>query len=259
MSSNSDSDSDDCDEIEIELGTPKLAKMFFYDDLCVQCINKEQKYPSLELFTQTWEKLEDKTKYIELVKKDKERCLAEFHQKETNVLSNDILNPILSSPLLFFVKEQRPIFRVKHPDMPYKKCLKALEKLWIQCSDKSKYIEEYSKNIVEVCEQIKAKEAEEAQRLKEEPKEEPEPYVHKSRDKPHVRKPLSAYIYFTQEQRPILKEIDPNMDFRTTTLTLGSMWKQLEDISKSKYIELAKQGKNKYQLECIEKGVDIKE
>ncbi len=58
------------------------------------------------------------------------------------------------------------------------------------------------------------------------------------------KKPLSAYLFFTQEQRPILKAANTTMSFQDLTKTLGTMWGECAD--RSRYTELADKNKQEY-------------
>lgn len=64
------------------------------------------------------------------------------------------------------------------------------------------------------------------------------------------KKPLSAYLLFTQEQRPLLKEKDAKMSFPDITKTLGKMWRECPD--KSSYIAQAEQCKKVYVQKVAE-------
>lgn len=73
--------------------------------------------------------------------------------------------------------------------------------------------------------------------------------------KPYVRLPSNAYMWFTKEQRSVVKENNPGIMAINIITILADMWKALED--KSKYIEMAVKDKERYVLECKQKGVDV--
>lgn len=64
------------------------------------------------------------------------------------------------------------------------------------------------------------------------------------------KKPLSAYLFFTQEQRPLLKEHDSTMSFQDLTKALGKMWRECEN--RTKYVEQAEQSKKSYVQKVAE-------
>ncbi len=63
------------------------------------------------------------------------------------------------------------------------------------------------------------------------------------------KKPFTAYLYFTQEIRPKIKERYPALPGITVARELGKMWSSLSDITKAKYKDIEKEEKMKYDIE----------
>lgn len=61
------------------------------------------------------------------------------------------------------------------------------------------------------------------------------------------KKGLSAYMFFVKDTRQEIKEQNPDATFGEIGKLLGEAWKKLED--KSKYEEMAKQDKVRYESE----------
>ena len=65
------------------------------------------------------------------------------------------------------------------------------------------------------------------------------------------KKPLSAYIYFCKENRPKVKEENPDSDAKEITCILAKEWNKIKNDSKKcgKYIKLANDDKERYNKE----------
>ena len=62
--------------------------------------------------------------------------------------------------------------------------------------------------------------------------------------------PMRAYLFYSAEMRPVIKEANPELNFAEITKKMGANWKTLEE--KSKYHELAKADKVRFVTETAE-------
>jgi len=60
------------------------------------------------------------------------------------------------------------------------------------------------------------------------------------------KKPLSGFMFFSKEQRPILKGENPDIKFSEMGKLLGDKWKNLTDDEKNKYNDMNKVDKERY-------------
>ena len=59
----------------------------------------------------------------------------------------------------------------------------------------------------------------------------------------------SAYILFSQDMRPVVKEEQPTLDQKDVLRALGALWKQADEDTKKKYQELAEEDKGRFKSE----------
>ncbi|KAI8088028.1 high mobility group box domain-containing protein [Gilbertella persicaria] len=60
---------------------------------------------------------------------------------------------------------------------------------------------------------------------------------------------LSAYMYFSQEQRQSVKDANPGVTFGQIGKLLGEKWKSMSDEEKKPYNEKAAKDKERYEQE----------
>ncbi|GAA5862052.1 hypothetical protein JCM8547_001570 [Rhodosporidiobolus lusitaniae] len=63
------------------------------------------------------------------------------------------------------------------------------------------------------------------------------------------KRPLSAYMHFSQDQRASVKEENPEVKFGEIGKILGARWKELDEDDKKPYEEKAKADKARYEKE----------
>ena len=70
-----------------------------------------------------------------------------------------------------------------------------------------------------------------------------------------VKRARTAYIYYSQQQRPIVKKAHPEYKFGDIAKHIGAEWKKLDDGQKGPYIEMAKEDKKRRtaELEVLDK------
>lgn len=70
----------------------------------------------------------------------------------------------------------------------------------------------------------------------------------KSKKDPNApKKPSTAFILFSSEQRSLIKEQNPEITFAELSKKLGESWKSVDDKTKSKFIDLAEADKDRYK------------
>ena len=70
-----------------------------------------------------------------------------------------------------------------------------------------------------------------------------------NKKKSSVKRARSAFIIYCQEQRPILKQTQPTLEFKETGKVLGQQWKALPADKKAKYEAEAKKDADRYYAE----------
>jgi hypothetical protein len=77
--------------------------------------------------------------------------------------------------------------------------------------------------------------------------------VNKMRRDPNMpKKPLSAYIYFSQEIREVIKRENPKMPVVSIMKEVSNRWSAMNKEEKEKYVTLAKDDKKRYEKELSE-------
>ncbi|KAL8277100.1 hypothetical protein RQP46_010528 [Phenoliferia psychrophenolica] len=61
------------------------------------------------------------------------------------------------------------------------------------------------------------------------------------------KRPLSAYMFFSQDQRATVKEDNPDASFGDLGKLLGAKWKEMEDDDKKPYNKQAEDDKVRYE------------
>ena len=62
-----------------------------------------------------------------------------------------------------------------------------------------------------------------------------------------IKKPRTAFSFFTQENRSIIAAKHPSLEFGAISKLVGKQWKSLTDSTKSKYINLQVEDRIRYQ------------
>ncbi|KAI9244976.1 Nhp6bp [Phascolomyces articulosus] len=69
------------------------------------------------------------------------------------------------------------------------------------------------------------------------------------KDKSGPKRGLSAYMFFSQENRAQVKEENPDASFGTIGKLLGDKWKNMTDDDKAPYVAKAVADKERYENE----------
>ena len=72
----------------------------------------------------------------------------------------------------------------------------------------------------------------------------------KTRREPHMpKKPLSAYIYFSQEVREVIKKENPSLPVAEIMKEVSNRWAAMTKAQKGPYEALAQKDKKRYEVE----------
>lgn len=80
-------------------------------------------------------------------------------------------------------------------------------------------------------------------------KEKPKKRAKKSGKKEGPKKPLSGFMFFSQERRKTLKDEKPELKITEASVIIGGEWKKLTDTEKEPYQKLAREDKERYEAE----------
>ncbi|KAI8059532.1 high mobility group box domain-containing protein [Gongronella butleri] len=68
-------------------------------------------------------------------------------------------------------------------------------------------------------------------------------------EKPTIKRPMSAYMFFSKENRQKVIEANPDVSFGQVGKLLGQQWRELSDAGKKVYNEKAAKDKKRYEEE----------
>jgi len=69
----------------------------------------------------------------------------------------------------------------------------------------------------------------------------------KKKIKSNIPRPKSAYLFFCEDQRLVIKQQNPNMNIVECAKMMGEMWKSIGSEEKKKYEQMAQQDKERYE------------
>ena len=187
---------------------------------------------NLQIFMDAWNDEDLQTRFKALFPKTKKT------KKDKNAPKRG------KSSYLFFCDHVRPLIKEKTPDIDFKEMSKELGKRWSELRDEDKrpFIEEseadkirYKQDMetyvpVAVCENDGDNEK-------------------KVKDKNAPKRGKSSYLFFCIHARPLIKEENPDIDFKEMSKELGKRWSELSDEDKQPFIEESEADKIRYQLE----------
>jgi len=76
-----------------------------------------------------------------------------------------------------------------------------------------------------------------------------EPKKRKKKDPSAPKRAMTAYLFFSIEQRPIVKKDNPDIAFGDIAKEISAKWKDLDAHDKKKYDKLAEADKKRYEKE----------
>jgi HMG (high mobility group) box len=74
------------------------------------------------------------------------------------------------------------------------------------------------------------------------------PWKRARKDPSAPKRPMSAFLYFSQEKRRQIKEANPNMRNTEISRVLGELWRNASDDVKLPHVEREKQEREKYKV-----------
>lgn len=77
------------------------------------------------------------------------------------------------------------------------------------------------------------------------------PYMKAKREVARPKKPLSAYIYFSQEYREKLKEQHPDWSSHEIMKHVSAKWSHMDKDEKHPYNEMAAEDKSRYDKQLV--------
>jgi len=80
----------------------------------------------------------------------------------------------------------------------------------------------------------------------------------KEKDENHVKKALSAYMFYSQVNRPSFKEKNPDAKPKDLMRIIAEAWKGLDEPAKKEYNEMAAKDKERHAAEVAAKGLPEK-
>lgn len=80
-------------------------------------------------------------------------------------------------------------------------------------------------------------------------KDKPKKRAAKKEKKEGPKKPLSGFMFFSQERRKTLRDEKPELKITEASVFIGSEWKKLTDTEKEPYMKMAKEDKQRYEAE----------
>jgi len=76
--------------------------------------------------------------------------------------------------------------------------------------------------------------------------------VKKPKDPNAPKKPTTSFFVFSSEQRPLLKQTQPELKVTEVAKEMGRLWKAMDDHEKAKYEAIADQDRKRYNVEFAE-------
>jgi len=204
----------------------------------------------------SWKKLspKQKRKYDDMATKDKARYRKEaaaFNEEHPEVAkrkkrAKKNAPKKARSSYLYFTMERRPQLKSENADMEFGELTRLVAEEWsnlsdagkhkfekLAAADKKRYDEEMAAYTPPTDEELDAEEEGSRKRKRTGPK-----------------RPRTAYVYFTIDQRPNVQADNPEMKFGEITKILGEEWKSLSENDREKYVEQAEADKLRYEREC---------
>jgi hypothetical protein len=130
------------------------------------------------------------------------------------------------TPFLFYACEQRTILKANGDKMTLPEQSRYIASRWKNVTDKTKYIEQSN--------QDRARYDDEMSR-----------YV-----PPHkIVRPRSSYAFFMKHTRARISQENPDKNPRELMPFIAQAWKSISDTEKKKYVDMAKEDKERYAQE----------
>lgn len=212
-----------------------------------------------------WKALTDekKKKYMEKSAEDAERYKADVEEWEAAVEEAGF-TPRQVRRYLKEVKERKKIPKgPTKPRSPYAFFMMTMHKELAEDMDFTERTQTMSRKWKELDEDGKTEYVEKShadkdryeKELKEFLEEHPEALKYQPKKRKRIKeegepkRAKTAYIFYTMDQRPKVKEANPEMESKDIMRELGKMWKKLSESKKRKYNDMAHKDSKRYKRE----------
>ena len=167
------------------------------------------------------------------------------------------------SAYIFFCQEMRSVIKEENSELTPKEITSKLGEMWkeikdtdgakkyndLAIADKDRYKEEMTNYVPSECENSESESSEsesDGEAKKANKAVNKKKRTKKPKDAP--KNARSAYMFFCQEMRSIVKEENPELAAKDITIKLGEMWKEIKETDDvKKYNDLAAADKNRYK------------
>ncbi len=205
---------------------------------------------TISVVKQEWYEWKNEKKFDNLVKKEVKKAekkevkkaekKAEKKKKPKDAPKN------ARSAYILFSQDMRPDVKKEQPELDAKDVLKALGALWKNADEDVKA--KYQKLADE--DKVRFKEEMDNYVPSEDEKEKDKKTKKGKKPKDAPKSARSAYIFFSQDMRPVVKEENPEMKSTEIMTELGKRWKEFKDSDDAKkYIDMAQEDKERYNEE----------
>jgi len=161
---------------------------------------------------------------------------------------------------ILFCNDERPKLQKEHPEMKFGELGKHLGELWNACGDKQKKkyteksLKEKERYQTEVTDYVKAGgDIDDLKRKRKGDSKEKSgkkgDKINKQKDPAAPKRPKSAYLFFSLEERERLKKEQPSLNFADVGKLVGERWKAINPAVKAQYQKMAEDAKLKYDAD----------
>ena len=216
----------------------------FFQHIESICEERGLDFETIEAVKKEWDDWKNEKKFDNLVKKEVKKAEKKAEKKADKKKKPKDAPKNARSAYILFSQDMRPEVKKDQPDLDAKDVLKALGALWKSADEdvKAKYqklADEDKVRFKEEMDNYVPGEVDEKENTKK---------GKKPKDAPKSAR--SAYIFFSQDMRPIVKEENPEMKSKEIMTELGKRWKEFKDSDDAKkYIDMAQEDKERYNEE----------
>jgi len=157
---------------------------------------------------------------------------------------------------MLFCQDKRPEIKEKHPNASFGEIGKLLGEAWkeIEADDKKTFEEKAAKDKIRYQKELAAYKTEHPEESDDEKKGKKGKKNVKKRkttkkDPDAPKKPCTAFVWFSKEQRPKIKEQNPKASFGEIGKLLGAAWKEVDADDKKRFEGQAAEDKKRYERE----------
>lgn len=156
-----------------------------------------------------------------------------------------------STAYIIFCNQMREQVKRDNPNMKSNEIMTELGRLWKTLSDADKvtynalYEKEKERYTSEMASYVPPVVSTQQKSTSTKSKKSTTTVVESKKDS-SLKKPMNAYVIFSQEQRPTLSSQHPNLGFGELTKQLAERWKNMSDSEKAPYVERSVEQKDNY-------------